>query len=137
MMFVMTSWEENDDIIDVFLLNCPFKEANLMLLNDYSSGCLILVVMHFKPGPSLKSVFLCSGVKESCEGEAEPAESIPNSLEEEGGLGSDNENVHANGIPGTPISASFTPSLPDDRLSVSSNDTQVPAATSAMNGGKK
>ncbi|KAG7225067.1 hypothetical protein INR49_014523 [Caranx melampygus] len=39
-------------------------------------------------------------------------------------MGSDSEHVHANGIPGTPISASFTPSLPDDRLSVSSNDTQ-------------
>ncbi|XP_023856668.1 uncharacterized protein [Salvelinus sp. IW2-2015] len=45
--------------------------------------------------------------------------------EDEGALGSDSENVHANGIPGTPISASFTPSLPDDRLSVCSNDTQV------------
>lgn len=45
--------------------------------------------------------------------------------EDEGALGSDSENVHANGIPGTPISASFPPSLPDDRLSVSSNDTQV------------
>lgn len=108
-----------------------------MLLNDCSSGCLILVAIHFKPGPSLKSVFLCSDVKESREGEAEPAEGIPNSLEEEGGLGSDNENVHANGIPGTPISASFTPSLPDDRLSVSSNDTQVPVSTSAMNGEKR
>ena len=31
----------------------------------------------------------------------------------------------ANGIPGTPISVAYTPSLPDDRLSVSSNDTQV------------
>lgn len=39
--------------------------------------------------------------------------------------GSDSENVQANGIPGTPISAAYTPSLPDDRLSVSSNDTQV------------
>lgn len=55
----------------------------------------------------------------------EPTVATPTSLEEEGGLCSDSENVHANGIPGTPISASFTPSLPDDRLSVSSNDTQV------------
>lgn len=39
--------------------------------------------------------------------------------------GSDSENIHANGIPGTPISVAYTPSLPDDRLSVSSNDTQV------------
>lgn len=52
-------------------------------------------------------------------------EATPTSLEEEGGLSSDSENVHANGIPGTPISASFTPSLPDDRLSVSSSDTQA------------
>uniref|UniRef100_A0A8C8F4J5 SEC7 domain-containing protein n=1 Tax=Oncorhynchus tshawytscha TaxID=74940 RepID=A0A8C8F4J5_ONCTS len=42
----------------------------------------------------------------------------------------DTENVHANGIPGTPISASFTPSLTDDRISVSSNDTQESGATS-------
>lgn len=39
--------------------------------------------------------------------------------------GSDSENIQANGIPGTPISVVYTPSLPDDRLSVSSNDTQV------------
>uniref|UniRef100_A0A674F2P5 SEC7 domain-containing protein n=1 Tax=Salmo trutta TaxID=8032 RepID=A0A674F2P5_SALTR len=48
----------------------------------------------------------------------------------EGGLGSDTENVHANGIPGTPIYTGFTPSLTDDRLSVSSNDTQESGATS-------
>ena len=41
--------------------------------------------------------------------------------------GSDSENIQANGIPGTPISVAYTPSLPDDRLSVSSNDTQVEA----------
>ncbi|PNJ47783.1 ARFGEF1 isoform 3 [Pongo abelii] len=39
--------------------------------------------------------------------------------------GSDSENTQANGIPGTPISVAYTPSLPDDRLSVSSNDTQT------------
>lgn len=39
--------------------------------------------------------------------------------------GSDSEHIQANGIPGTPISVVYTPSLPDDRLSVSSNDTQV------------
>uniref|UniRef100_A0A672PLB9 Brefeldin A-inhibited guanine nucleotide-exchange protein 1-like n=1 Tax=Sinocyclocheilus grahami TaxID=75366 RepID=A0A672PLB9_SINGR len=80
---------------------------------------------------------IAGDVKESREGEAEPAEGIPNSLEEEGGLGSDNENVHANGIPGTPISASFTPSLPDDRLSVSSNDTQESLATTGPAPGAK
>ncbi|KAL0966013.1 hypothetical protein UPYG_G00289550 [Umbra pygmaea] len=48
---------------------------------------------------------------------------------EEEGLGSDTENAHANGIPGTPISTGFTPSLTDDRLSVSSNDTQESGAT--------
>ncbi|KAJ8277682.1 hypothetical protein GJAV_G00078540 [Gymnothorax javanicus] len=62
-------------------------------------------------------------------GGTESTEDTPTSLEEEGGLGSDSENVHANGIPGTPISASFTPSLPDDRLSVSSNDTQESGVT--------
>lgn len=67
---------------------------------------------------------LCLDAKESEGGDVEP-ETTPTSLEEEGGLSSDSENVHANGIPGTPISASFTPSLPDDRLSVSSSDTQV------------
>ncbi|XP_028825450.1 brefeldin A-inhibited guanine nucleotide-exchange protein 1 isoform X2 [Denticeps clupeoides] len=71
------------------------------------------------------------------EGEAEPAEGVPNSLEDEGTLGSDGENVHANGIPGTPISASFTPSLPDDRLSVSSNDTQESGMTSGPAPGAK
>uniref|UniRef100_A0A8C2PPA9 ADP-ribosylation factor guanine nucleotide-exchange factor 1 (brefeldin A-inhibited) n=1 Tax=Cyprinus carpio TaxID=7962 RepID=A0A8C2PPA9_CYPCA len=80
---------------------------------------------------------IAGDVKESREGEAEPAEGIPNSLEEEGGLGSDNENVHVNGIPGTPISASFTPSLPDDRLSVSSNDTQESVATTGSAPGAK
>uniref|UniRef100_A0A8C4DG58 ADP-ribosylation factor guanine nucleotide-exchange factor 1 (brefeldin A-inhibited) n=1 Tax=Dicentrarchus labrax TaxID=13489 RepID=A0A8C4DG58_DICLA len=55
-------------------------------------------------------------------------EGTQSSLEDEGTLGSDSEHVHANGIPGTPISASFTPSLPDDRLSVSSNDTQESGA---------
>uniref|UniRef100_A0AAX7T8P0 SEC7 domain-containing protein n=1 Tax=Astatotilapia calliptera TaxID=8154 RepID=A0AAX7T8P0_ASTCA len=85
-------------------------------------------------GHCLDPANLCSDTKESG-GEGEPAESEPaeaategtqSSLEDEGTVGSDSEHVHANGIPGTPISASFTPSLPDDRLSVSSNDTQVP-----------
>ena len=64
-------------------------------------------------------------------GESEPcgegsAEVTQGSLEDESVLGSsDSEHAHVNGIPGTPISASFTPSLPDDRLSVSSTDTQV------------
>ncbi|XP_017573343.1 brefeldin A-inhibited guanine nucleotide-exchange protein 1 isoform X2 [Pygocentrus nattereri] len=71
------------------------------------------------------------------EGEAEPSEATSNSLEEEGCLGSDNENVHANGIPGTPISTSFTPSLPDDRLSVSSNDTQESGAPTGPAPGAK
>lgn len=95
--------------------------------------------MHIPPkGHCLDPVHLCSDAKEGvgeaepeAEVEAEPAEGTPNSLEDEGTLGSDSENVHANGIPGTPISASFTPSLPDDRLSVSSNDTQVRTQSSA------
>uniref|UniRef100_A0A668RRG7 SEC7 domain-containing protein n=1 Tax=Oreochromis aureus TaxID=47969 RepID=A0A668RRG7_OREAU len=59
------------------------------------------------------------------------------SLEDEGTVGSDSEHVHANGIPGTPISASFTPSLPDDRLSVSSNDTQESGAAPGQPPGAK
>ncbi|XP_036374500.1 brefeldin A-inhibited guanine nucleotide-exchange protein 1-like isoform X2 [Megalops cyprinoides] len=54
----------------------------------------------------------------------EGVEDLAGSVEDEGGQGSDGEHVHANGIPGTPISAGFTPSLTDDRLSVSSSDTQ-------------
>lgn len=84
-------------------------------------------------GHCLDPTNLCKDSKESS-GEGEPAEPEPaevategvqNCIEDESTLGSDGEHVHANGIPGTPISATFTPSLPDDRLSVSSNDTQV------------
>uniref|UniRef100_A0A672ZSF5 ADP-ribosylation factor guanine nucleotide-exchange factor 1 (brefeldin A-inhibited) n=1 Tax=Sphaeramia orbicularis TaxID=375764 RepID=A0A672ZSF5_9TELE len=64
-------------------------------------------------------------------------EGTQSSLEDEGTVGSDNEHVHANGIPGTPISASFTPSLPDDRLSVSSNDTQESGAAPGQPPGAK
>ncbi|RXM35963.1 Brefeldin A-inhibited guanine nucleotide-exchange protein 1 [Acipenser ruthenus] len=64
-------------------------------------------------------------------------ESTTGTLDDETGLGSDNENVHANGIPGTPISASYTPSLPDDRLSVSSNDTQESGVTTGPSPGAK
>uniref|UniRef100_A0A1A8D025 ADP-ribosylation factor guanine nucleotide-exchange factor 2 (Brefeldin A-inhibited) n=2 Tax=Nothobranchius kadleci TaxID=1051664 RepID=A0A1A8D025_NOTKA len=64
-------------------------------------------------------------------------EGTQSSLEDEGTVGSDSEHVHANGIPGTPISASFTPSLPDDRLSVSSTDTQESGATPGQLPGAK
>ncbi|XP_075439890.1 brefeldin A-inhibited guanine nucleotide-exchange protein 1 isoform X2 [Ascaphus truei] len=50
--------------------------------------------------------------------------------------GSEGDTVHANGIPGTPISMTYTPSLPDDRLSVSSNDTQESGNTSGPSGAK-
>uniref|UniRef100_A0A8B9THC2 ADP ribosylation factor guanine nucleotide exchange factor 1 n=1 Tax=Anas platyrhynchos TaxID=8839 RepID=A0A8B9THC2_ANAPL len=43
----------------------------------------------------------------------------------------------ANGIPGTPISVAYTPSLPDDRLSVSSNDTQESGNSSGPTPGAK
>lgn len=84
----------------------------------------------FFTGHCLDPANLCSEAKETGEpAESEPAEAVTegtqSSLEDEGTVGSDNEHVHANGIPGTPISATFTPSLPDDRLSVSSTDTQV------------
>ncbi|CAB1427588.1 unnamed protein product, partial [Pleuronectes platessa] len=98
-------------------------------------------------GHCLDPANLCSDTKESG-GEGEPAESEPepteavtegtqSSLDDEGTLGSDSEHVHANGIPGTPISASFTPSLPDDRLSVSSNDTQESGAAPGQPPGAK
>ncbi|KAL7984261.1 hypothetical protein Chor_002831, partial [Crotalus horridus] len=51
--------------------------------------------------------------------------------------GSDSENIQANGIPGTPISIVYTPSLPDDRLSVSSNDTQESGNSSGPTPGAK
>ncbi|XP_068604225.1 brefeldin A-inhibited guanine nucleotide-exchange protein 1 [Brachionichthys hirsutus] len=88
---------------------------------------------------------LCSDTK-GRGGEGEPAEPEPpegvtegtqNSLEDEATLGSDGEHVHANGIPGTPISASFTPSLLDDRLSISSNDTQESGAAPGQPPGAK
>ena len=106
---------------------------------DFFKSCLSICLSLTPPcsiiatGHCLDPTNLCSDTKETS-GESEPAESEPaeavtegtqSSLEDEGTLGSDSEHVHANGIPGTPISASFTPSLPDDRLSVSSNDTQV------------
>ncbi|KAE8279908.1 Brefeldin A-inhibited guanine nucleotide-exchange protein 1 [Larimichthys crocea] len=96
-------------------------------------------------GHCLDPTNLCSDTKEPG-GEGEPAELEPaeavtegtqSSLEDEGTLGSDSEHVHANGIPGTPISASFTPSLPDDRLSVSSNDTQESGAAPGQPPGAK
>uniref|UniRef100_A0A8C5NE94 SEC7 domain-containing protein n=1 Tax=Gouania willdenowi TaxID=441366 RepID=A0A8C5NE94_GOUWI len=79
---------------------------------------------------------LCSETKESCsEAEAPeqetteaPTEDPQSPLEDDGTLRSEGEHVHANGIPGTPISATFTPSVPEDRLSVSSTDTQPPSA---------
>ncbi|KAM4689505.1 brefeldin A-inhibited guanine nucleotide-exchange protein 1 isoform 2-T2 [Discoglossus pictus] len=51
--------------------------------------------------------------------------------------GSEGDPIHANGIPGTPISTVYTPSLPDDRLSVSSNDTQESGNTSGPSPGAK
>ncbi|XP_072427585.1 brefeldin A-inhibited guanine nucleotide-exchange protein 1 isoform X3 [Chiloscyllium punctatum] len=51
-------------------------------------------------------------------------ESATGPLEDETVAMNDTDNVHSNGIPGTPISVSYTPSLTDDRLSVSSSDTQ-------------
>ncbi|XP_072897157.1 brefeldin A-inhibited guanine nucleotide-exchange protein 1 isoform X5 [Hemitrygon akajei] len=45
-------------------------------------------------------------------------------IDEETPVVNEADSVHSNGIPGTPISMSYAPSLPDDRLSVSSSDTQ-------------
>ncbi|XP_054622401.1 brefeldin A-inhibited guanine nucleotide-exchange protein 1 isoform X1 [Dunckerocampus dactyliophorus] len=94
-------------------------------------------------GHCLDPAHLCSDSKDQTSepAQSEQAEAVPkasqNSLEEESTLGSDSEHVHANGIPGTPISASFTPSLPDDRLSVSSTDTQESGATPGQPPGAK
>lgn len=52
------------------------------------------------------------------------SESTTGVVDEENTAVNEADNVHSNGIPGTPISMSYTPSLPDDRLSVSSSDTQ-------------
>uniref|UniRef100_A0A8C8JRX5 SEC7 domain-containing protein n=1 Tax=Oncorhynchus tshawytscha TaxID=74940 RepID=A0A8C8JRX5_ONCTS len=97
----------------------------------------------------LNPAHLCSDAKEPASETKQPTDIIEPAevitkvtevtevAEDEGALGSDSENVHANGIPGTPISASFTPSLPDDRLSVCSNDTQESGATTGPVPGAK
>uniref|UniRef100_A0A8C1W8J6 ADP-ribosylation factor guanine nucleotide-exchange factor 1 (brefeldin A-inhibited) n=1 Tax=Cyprinus carpio TaxID=7962 RepID=A0A8C1W8J6_CYPCA len=77
------------------MLNVIFARMENQAVSAFDTSPRYTLNIPFDP----KSVFLCSDVKESREGEAEPAEGIPNSLEEEGGLGSDNENVHVNGIP--------------------------------------
>ncbi|KAM8966868.1 brefeldin A-inhibited guanine nucleotide-exchange protein 1 [Pelodytes ibericus] len=51
--------------------------------------------------------------------------------------GNEGDTIHANGIPGTPISMAYTPSLPDDRLSVSSNDTQESGNSTGLTPGAK
>ncbi|XP_048384650.1 brefeldin A-inhibited guanine nucleotide-exchange protein 1 isoform X3 [Stegostoma tigrinum] len=67
-------------------------------------------------------------VKSAIEGEKPGGNGSPESatgpLEDETVAVNDADNVHSNGVPGTPISVSYTPSLTDDRLSVSSSDTQ-------------
>ncbi|XP_043923098.1 brefeldin A-inhibited guanine nucleotide-exchange protein 1 [Protopterus annectens] len=50
---------------------------------------------------------------------------------------SDYENIQANGIPGTPVSMAYTPSLPDDRVSVSSSDTQESGTATGPSPGAK
>uniref|UniRef100_A0A4W6DW46 ARF guanine nucleotide exchange factor 1 n=1 Tax=Lates calcarifer TaxID=8187 RepID=A0A4W6DW46_LATCA len=119
------------------MLNVIFaRMENQAVLFKYPLSVLTPPCSITTTGHCLDPAHLCSDTKEPG-GESEPVESEPaeaategtqSSLEDEGTLGSDSEHVHANGIPGTPISASFTPSLPDDRLSVSSNDTQPPGA---------
>ncbi|XP_058503473.1 brefeldin A-inhibited guanine nucleotide-exchange protein 1 isoform X3 [Solea solea] len=120
------------------------NEMTHRLVSNQTRLCSIVTTGH-----CLDPANLWSDTKESGgegEGEGEPAESeaaeavtegTQSSLDDEGTLGSDSEHVHANGIPGTPISASFTPSLPDDRLSVSSNDTQESGAAPGQPPGAK
>uniref|UniRef100_A0A6Q2XSU2 SEC7 domain-containing protein n=1 Tax=Esox lucius TaxID=8010 RepID=A0A6Q2XSU2_ESOLU len=98
------------------------------------------------PNHFLNPAHLCSDAKDPADDTEPPTEvttkitgvtGVTEVVDDEGALGSDAENIHANGIPGTPISASFTPSLPDDRLSVSSNDTQELGATTGPAPGAK
>ncbi|KAJ8336938.1 hypothetical protein SKAU_G00381580 [Synaphobranchus kaupii] len=70
-------------------------------------------------------------------GETESVAVTPCSLDNEAGQGSDSENIHANGIPGTPLSPGCTPSLTDDRLSISSNDTQDSGTPTGLSPGAK
>ncbi|KAJ8376633.1 hypothetical protein SKAU_G00072130 [Synaphobranchus kaupii] len=111
------SKQENDGVEEE-------EEANYEEKAQEIVQSILQEVVNTVVGDSRQSV----GGPESVGG-TESTEGTPTSLEEEVGLGSDSENVHANGIPGTPISASFAPSLPDDRLSVSSNDTQESGVT--------
>uniref|UniRef100_A0A8C8JME6 SEC7 domain-containing protein n=1 Tax=Oncorhynchus tshawytscha TaxID=74940 RepID=A0A8C8JME6_ONCTS len=106
-------------------------------------------ILNHSKGYCLNPAHLCSDAKEPASETKQPTDIIEPAevitkvtevtevAEDEGALGSDSENVHANGIPGTPISASFTPSLPDDRLSVCSNDTQESGATTGPVPGAK
>ncbi|XP_064805553.1 brefeldin A-inhibited guanine nucleotide-exchange protein 1-like isoform X2 [Oncorhynchus masou masou] len=99
-------------------------------------------------GYCLNPAHLCSDAKEPASETKQPTEimepaevitkvtEVTEVAEDEGALGSDSENVHANGIPGTPISASFTPSLPDDRLSVCSDTQESGATTGPVPGAK-
>uniref|UniRef100_A0A8B9TG34 ADP ribosylation factor guanine nucleotide exchange factor 1 n=1 Tax=Anas platyrhynchos TaxID=8839 RepID=A0A8B9TG34_ANAPL len=78
------------------------------------------------------------GESNECEEKAqEIVESIVQEMVNIVRTGSDSENIQANGIPGTPISVAYTPSLPDDRLSVSSNDTQESGNSSGPTPGAK
>ncbi|XP_077592066.1 brefeldin A-inhibited guanine nucleotide-exchange protein 1 isoform X2 [Stigmatopora nigra] len=87
-------------------------------------------------GNCLDPVHLCADTKDPTL-EAVPEAALTPAEDGESTPGSDGEHVHANGIPGTPISASFTPSLPDDRLSLSSTDTQESGATPGQPPGAK
>lgn len=133
--FLMLNITSDRGYVDSLMSPPPLYEAEL-----YKAAVFIQHVREESTpcppsGHCLDPTNLCSDTKEAAgEAEAEAAESeaaeaapegTQGCLEDESTLGSDSEHVHANGIPGTPISASFTPSLPDDRLSVSSNDTQV------------
>uniref|UniRef100_A0A3B3X8P8 SEC7 domain-containing protein n=1 Tax=Poecilia mexicana TaxID=48701 RepID=A0A3B3X8P8_9TELE len=98
------------------------------------------VAQHTEPeSPQLQTRVHPPGKAPAQERGERPAatEGTQSSMEDEGTVGSDSEHVHANGIPGTPISASFTPSLPDDRLSVSSTDTQESGAAAGQPPGAK
>uniref|UniRef100_A0A7N8Y512 ADP-ribosylation factor guanine nucleotide-exchange factor 1 (brefeldin A-inhibited) n=1 Tax=Mastacembelus armatus TaxID=205130 RepID=A0A7N8Y512_9TELE len=118
--FCVTENEQTEaDQATVFMSLYIETRVCCMTLVNPTSSCSIM-----STGNCLDPANLCSDTKESG-GESEPVES------------DDSEHIHANGIPGTPISASFAPSLPDDRLSVSSNDTQESGAAQGQPPGAK
>uniref|UniRef100_A0A8C7VIT4 ARF guanine nucleotide exchange factor 1 n=1 Tax=Oncorhynchus mykiss TaxID=8022 RepID=A0A8C7VIT4_ONCMY len=145
MLNVIFARMENQAVSPALRRMLRSQESESCVSQCYFDPC----ILNHSKGQCLKPGHMCSDAMESA-GETElptevtepakvinevitKATAITEMVEDEG----DSENVHANGIPGTPISASFPPSLPDDRLSVSSNDTQELGATTGPVPGAK